>query len=160
MRLIIGILFALIGGVVVVVGLLGALNELVGMYSAALNDAMADGPEGKAVGANMMRWAIVGAAGAPFLLVGSVMLKISLFQKVRKMAQGNAAAAQRSGAARSQWETSRSMPGKATQTPTPATGQSATPIASPATRRSPATQPLDVPRRDSLGESGGNKRER
>ena len=32
----------LVGGAVAVAGLIGALNELVGMYSSALNDAMAD----------------------------------------------------------------------------------------------------------------------
>jgi len=89
MRLVLGIVLTLLGGAVAVAGLLGALSELVGMYSSALNDAMADGPEGKAVGASMMRWAIIGAAGVPFLLVGSVLLKISLFQKLRKAVGGS-----------------------------------------------------------------------
>lgn len=160
MRLTIGIVLTLVGGVVVVVGLLGALNELVGMYSAALNDALADGPEAKAVGANMMWWAIVGAAGAPFLLVGSVLLKISLFQKVRKMAKGSAAAAQRPVAVGSQWEVPRSKQGKAVSRPAPAPTQRPAPSAKPASAQPAENQQIDVPRRDQLGESGGNKSER
>lgn len=137
-RLFIGILFAVVGGVVVVVGLLGALNELVGMYSSALNDALADGPEAKAVGANMLRWAITGAAGVPFLIIGTVLLKISLFQKVRKMARGNAAMAQRTTVGASNWETPRVAKGPGV----------------------PEPSPREKSGRDRFGESGGSKSER
>ncbi len=160
MRLTIGIMLTLLGGVVVVVGLLGALNQLVGMYSAALNDALADGPEAKAVGANMLRWAITGAAGVPFLIIGSVLLKISLFQKVRKMAKGNAAAAQRPTVTASKWEVPRSKPGKPASTPAPAPTQRPTPIQKPTHAQPREKGPVDVPRQDQLGESGGNKSER
>lgn len=84
MRLTLGILFSLIGAAVAIVGLFGALSELIGLYSSALADPLAaDAPEGKAVGAAMFRWAIIGAFGVPFLLVGSVLLKLSLFQRLR-----------------------------------------------------------------------------
>lgn len=84
MRLTLGILLTLVGGAVVLVGLFGALSELIGLYASAMNDPLAaDAPEGKAVGAAMFRWAIVGAVGVPFLLVGSVLLKLSLFQRLR-----------------------------------------------------------------------------
>lgn len=139
MRLFIGIMFAVVGGVVAVVGLLGALNELVGMYSSALNDALADGPEAKAVGANMLRWAITGAAGVPFLIIGTVLLKVSLFQKIRKM---RAASASRIP-----------LPGRA----------AGSPWESPRAPKDPA-RPMPAPRertqRDRLGESGGSKSER
>jgi hypothetical protein len=138
MRLFIGILFAVVGGLVAVIGLLGALNELVGMYSSALNDALADGPEAKAVGANMLRWAITGAAGVPFLVIGTVLLKISLFQKVRKMARGNAAAVQRPTIGASQWDA-----------PSVAKGPGV-----------PKPKPREKSERDRSGESGGSKSER
>lgn len=84
LRLTLGIILTLVGGVVAIIGLLGALNELVSLYSSAMNDPLAaDAPEGKAVGAAMFRWAIIGAVGVPFLLVGSVLLKLSLFQRLR-----------------------------------------------------------------------------
>lgn len=84
MRLTLGILLTLFGGAVALVGLFGALSELVGLYSSAMNDPLAaDAPEGKAVGAAMFRWAVVGAVGVPFLLVGSVLLKLSFFQRLR-----------------------------------------------------------------------------
>jgi len=139
MRLIIGILFTVVGGLVAVIGLLGALNELVGMYSAALNDALADGPEGKAVGASMMRWAITGAAGVPFLISGTVLLKISLFQKIRKMRAAGANRVPLPGrAAGSSWEAPRAP--KAPARPTP--------------------MPREKSERDQRGESGGSKSER
>ena len=87
------ILLTLVGGAIVVTGIVGALGELVGLYSSALNDAMAEGPEPKAVRSEMIQWAITGAAGVPFLLIGTVMLKISFFQKLLgrgKKARANA----------------------------------------------------------------------
>lgn len=84
MRLTLGILLTIVGGAVVLVGLFGALSELIGLYSSAMNDPLAaDAPEGRAVGAAMFRWAVVGAVGVPLLLVGSVLLKLSLFQRLR-----------------------------------------------------------------------------
>jgi hypothetical protein len=163
MRLFIGILFTVVGGVVAVVGLLGALGELVGMYSSALNDAMADGPEGKAVGASMMRWAVIGATGVPFLLVGSVMLKISMFQKMRRMARGGALVAQMPAQAAMRKPGAGRVPGSAQgsgQGPAAADSQWEVARDRSAKDRVSAPPARGTPRREDLGESGGNKSER
>lgn len=143
MRLLIGFLLALVGGVIVVVGLLGALGELFALYSSALNDAMADGPEAKAVGANMMRWVILGVAGVPLLIVGVVILKISLIQKLLKMSKARDVRAQRPVAA-SKWD----VPAK--------------PAGERSTERPQAVPPRPNAVREmgERGEGGGSKRER
>lgn len=155
MRLTIGIVLTLVGGIVAVIGLLGALGELMSLYSSALNDPLAaDAPEGKAVGASMIRWVIIGATGVPLLLVGAVILKISLFQKLRKMHAARSAPARQVQVA-SHWETPpaavRNKPAKPAAAPNVGT----------AARREerPSTKPMSD-RRDELGESGGSKSER
>ena len=70
MRLTLGIILTLIGGVVAIIGLLGALNELVSLYSSAMNDPLAADALRARPSAAMFRWAIIGAVGVPFLLVG------------------------------------------------------------------------------------------
>jgi hypothetical protein len=134
MRLLWAILFTAIGGAVVVIGIVGALSELIGLYSSALNDAMAEGPEPKAIRSEMIQWAITGATGIPFLLIGSVMLKITMFQKLTGRG--------RKGVKRVDW----TVPAAEPDQPAPV---------------KPEAQPPKhgAPRRDNLGESGGNKSE-
>lgn len=163
MRLLLGIVFALGGGAVVLVGLLGALHELVGLYSSALNDPLAvDSPEGKVVGASMMRWAATGCAGVPFLIIGVVLLKISLFQKIMRASKGSGMSLRAPERVMPEMEPSRKQPrssskdGEHGPRPGRATGAGSQ---GPAQRQAHEERDL-TPRRGELGESGGNKSER
>lgn len=154
MRLTIGIVLTLLGGVVVVVGLLGALNELVSLYSSALNDPLAtDAPEGKVVGASMLRWAIVGAVGVPLLLFGVVLLKISLFQRLLKASRGPGVGRQ-FAPERGERQASHGHP---VQPPRQKERGHESEVPS---RPRSGSAPASPPRRDALGESGGSRSER
>jgi len=84
MRLLIGLILMLLGGAVALYGIGNALIELVGLYETAL-DAPLDAPEGQEsqVSRAMIRNAIIGVAGIPPLLVGSVLFYVSLRKRRR-----------------------------------------------------------------------------
>jgi hypothetical protein len=86
-RTIIALVLFMIGMGIVLYGLGAAVMELVGLYSSALNDPLADSPRGEARGVSdrMVRDVIIGGIGVVPLLVGSVMLKMGFFGFVRKM---------------------------------------------------------------------------
>lgn len=88
MRTMLGLILTLAGAAIIVYGIYGAMTELAGMYQGALEDALAS-PQGgeEGVGDRMLRGVKIGAVGVPLLLVGSFMLKMSLFQRLRKKAR-------------------------------------------------------------------------
>lgn len=88
MRIALGLILTLAGTAIIVYGIYEAMSELVGMYQGAFEDAMAS-PEGgeKGVADRMLRGVKIGAIGVPLFLVGSIMLKISMFQRLRKKAR-------------------------------------------------------------------------
>jgi hypothetical protein len=79
----IGLVLSLAGAAVVIVGIGMAVHELIGLYQGAINDPMHE-PQGgeKAVSARMIHGVLIGAAGVPFLIIGSVLLKVTLFQRL------------------------------------------------------------------------------
>jgi ascorbate-specific PTS system EIIC-type component UlaA len=84
-RTALGLILVLLGAAVMLYGLGTALAELIGLYQGALTDPLAE----PAVSENdtsqaMIRAAIIGAAGIPVFVVGSVLLKITLVQRLRR----------------------------------------------------------------------------
>ncbi len=85
MRTVLGTLLLLIGAAVMLYGLGTALLELMGLYQGALSDPLGQ-PEGAEtdISRRMIRAAITGALGIPPFLVGAVLLKITLIQRLRR----------------------------------------------------------------------------
>ncbi len=83
MRTLIGIVLVLIGGGIVLYGLWQALTPLFGLYQGALADPMGqpDGTE-ESVSASMLDAVKIGAIGLPFLIIGTVLLKISFYRRL------------------------------------------------------------------------------
>lgn len=85
MRAVIGLILTLAGAALVGYAIFHGLHELAGLYEGAANDALGMPPTAeKDASAAMIRAAIVGACGAPLLLAGSIMLKVSIFQRLRR----------------------------------------------------------------------------
>lgn len=90
---ILGLTLMLIGLVVTGWGIAGALGELVGMYSSALNDPMASpttatGEEGEqAVADAMIEHVMFAALGVPALVVGSLLAVFGRKRKRRPLGQ-------------------------------------------------------------------------
>ena len=85
MRTALGLILVLIGAGVMLYGLGTALSELFGLYQGALSDPLAEPKVGeKETSKAMIRAAIIGASGIPFFIVGSVLLKITLFQRLAR----------------------------------------------------------------------------
>jgi hypothetical protein len=83
MRAALGIILVLAGGGLLVYALLAGLHELRGLYEGAANDALGMSPTAeKDASRAMISAAIVGVCGMPLLLAGSVMLKVSVWQRV------------------------------------------------------------------------------
>ena len=83
MRTVIGLLLVLAGGAVIIFGIGMALMQLFGLYQSAMNNAMGMGATAEQDASRaMIRGVIVGACGVPFLIAGSVMLKVTLFQRL------------------------------------------------------------------------------
>ena len=92
MKGVIGLVLVLVGGAIALVGIGIALHAIIGLYAGAMSDPL-NQPEGTevAVKDQMIRGAIIGLAGGPFLVAGGLMLKISMIQKIRRMAERRAA---------------------------------------------------------------------
>ncbi|MFM9996815.1 MAG: hypothetical protein ACKVU4_13565 [Phycisphaerales bacterium] len=84
MRTMLGLILVLLGGAVMLYGFGAAVVELMGLYQGTFDDPMGqpDGTE-EGVSRRMIRSVIIGAVGVPVFIVGSVMLKITLLQRVR-----------------------------------------------------------------------------
>jgi len=96
----IGLILVLAGGGVMLLGICMAVYTLISMYSGVLNDPMSDaGPQPKEVSETMIHWAIIGGIGAPFFLIGSMLLKVTLLQKLLGLASGKKAAKRGGGQA-------------------------------------------------------------
>ena len=83
MRTALGFILLVVGAGVILVGIGLALREFIGLYQGAVNDAMgmkanAEQDASKA----MIRAVIIGACGVPFFIAGSVMLKVTLMQRL------------------------------------------------------------------------------
>lgn len=83
-RTAIGLLLTLVGGGIILWGVWEALKPLADYYQASLNSAMSqpDDAEQK-LSAAMMRGVKIGLVGVLPMIIGSVMLKISMFQRLR-----------------------------------------------------------------------------
>ena len=85
MRTMIAWLLLLVGGLLVLYGIGSAVLLLAGLYEANLTDPM-NQPEGSedATAGAMMRAVIIGAAGVPLFVIGAVMLKVTLIQRIAR----------------------------------------------------------------------------
>jgi len=82
-RLTIGLMLLFVGGAVMLYGIGTALHEFVGLYQGAVDNAMgmkanAEQDASKA----MIRAVIIGGCGVPLFVAGSVMLKITVMQRI------------------------------------------------------------------------------
>ena len=83
MRTAIGLILLLVGAGVIVAGLWMGLQELRGLYEGATNDALGMGATAEQdASKRMVRAAIIGACGVPLFIAGSVMLKITVVQRL------------------------------------------------------------------------------
>ncbi len=85
MKVILGVALTVVGAAIVLWGVFDALVPLMNYYKANVENAMGvpDGAEQRLSG-TMLRAVVKGAVGVPVLLSGSVLLKISFFQRLRK----------------------------------------------------------------------------
>lgn len=85
MRATLGVILILLGGAVMLYGFGAAVVELMGLYQGTFDDPMGqpDGME-EGVSRRMIRSVIIGAVGVPFFIIGSVLLKITLLQRLRR----------------------------------------------------------------------------
>lgn len=85
MRSLVGIILVLLGGAIVIYGVLAGLAPLRGLYEGATNDAMGMPPTAETDASKLMiRAALIGACGVPLLLAGSILLKISIWQRLSR----------------------------------------------------------------------------
>ena len=82
MKTLFGLLLTLIGVGIVVFAIGSALMPVLKMYEGALNDPLADGPEGN-VPATMIKYVIIGCAGIPFVIAGKVFLILAWRERIR-----------------------------------------------------------------------------
>ncbi len=83
MRATLGIVLVLLGAAVMLYGLGTALSELIGLYQGALTDPLAQaGNTEQDTSRRMIRAAVTGALGIPLFVVGAVLLKITLIQRL------------------------------------------------------------------------------
>jgi len=88
-RTAIGLILVLAGGGLILFGIGGALMALFGLYGNAIDNAMGMSATAEQDASRaMIRGVIVGACGVPFLIAGSVLLKVTMFQR---MARGRGA---------------------------------------------------------------------
>ncbi len=81
----IGLLFLLLGLVVMLAGAAMALLEFAGVYSHALTDPLSEPVQSEHESADaMFRAVLIGASGFPLAVIGSVMLKIGLIKKLHR----------------------------------------------------------------------------
>ena len=85
MKMPLAVLFTFIGLAVAVYGIGGAVLEVAQMYQANLNDAMS-GVEGgeEAASGRILRSAMIGAAGVPFLIIGAVLFKVAFVKQKQR----------------------------------------------------------------------------
>jgi uncharacterized iron-regulated membrane protein len=77
-----GLILILAGGVTIVYGIGLALYALMGLYQGAVENPMGQPATAeKDTSEAMIRAAIIGACGVPFFIAGSVLLKVSFFQR-------------------------------------------------------------------------------
>ena len=95
MKRTLGWVFLLLGIGVVCVGLYLALAPVIATYQSAMDDPLRDSPtgapgsagneeDGKALARRMIRGVIIGALGIPLTITGSVLLGVSLIQRLRR----------------------------------------------------------------------------
>jgi hypothetical protein len=91
MKLIIGLACVLCGGAAMLYGIGTGVWPIIALYRDTLADPMnqaGNQAESQAITANMWRAVTVGFLGAIPFLIGTVLLKMSLFQKVRRTMRG------------------------------------------------------------------------
>ena len=86
MRTAIGLILFFGGMALALYGLGSAILELVGLYSSTLSAPLDNPPGGgeQAVSQRMLHSAILGACGIPPMIVGSVMLGVGLWGRLRR----------------------------------------------------------------------------
>lgn len=84
MKKYLGLAFLLLGGAIMLTGMGLALAPLVELYRNNLEHPLDEPatPESQTK-SRMMRGVYVGAAGAPLMVAGSIMLKITMIQRLR-----------------------------------------------------------------------------
>ncbi|MBS0197147.1 MAG: hypothetical protein JSR77_10345 [Planctomycetes bacterium] len=88
MRGFLGLVLTLLGAAVMLYGASIALKELGGLYQGALDNPLGQPADNeKHTSDTMVRGVLVGAAGVPLFLVGTVLIKVAMFRK-----RGNLAA--------------------------------------------------------------------
>ena len=92
MRLLIALLLWLVGAGIMIYGIGSALLELVSLYQGALTDPL-NQPEGaeKGISDRMVRNLIIGAAGIPFIIVGTFLVRSAAGARRRRMREARLA---------------------------------------------------------------------
>lgn len=85
MRALLAWLMVFVGGLPILYGVGSALLALIGLYEANITDPL-NQPEGaeRTIAAEMFRAVIIGGVGVPIFIVGAVMLKITLIQRITR----------------------------------------------------------------------------
>ncbi len=88
MRLLIGLILLFIGAALIMAGIVMGLLPLIHLYQGALTDAI-NQPANieQDTSRAMFRGIIIGALGVLPFLIGSALVKVSIFQKLRKNKQ-------------------------------------------------------------------------
>ena len=85
MRLFIGLLLLLIGAAFLIAGIVMGLEPLISLYRGALNNPLGQpGSVEQDTSHAMFHGLAIGAVGILPFLIGSALVKVSLFQKLRK----------------------------------------------------------------------------
>ena len=91
MRTLLGIILLVAGAALMLYGIGTALGQFVGLYQGAVDDAMGMKANAEQDASRaMIRAVIIGACGVPLFIVGSVLLKVTVAQRLmgRKQARG------------------------------------------------------------------------
>jgi hypothetical protein len=83
MRTALGLILTVLGAGIMLYGIGAALVELIDLYQSTMADPL-NQPEGgeAAVSSRMIRSLLIGAAGIPALLIGSLLLRVSILQRI------------------------------------------------------------------------------
>lgn len=88
MRLVIGGVLLIGGGIVVLYAIYAGITPLISLYAQTLRDPMADGATGADVSKEMLHAAAVGAIGAIPFVVGMSMVKGELYRRALRAVKG------------------------------------------------------------------------
>jgi hypothetical protein len=89
----VGLILVLVGGAAMLYAIGAGLWPVIALYRDTLADPLSEASpgDGKAISAEMWRAVIVGVVGFVPFLIGTVLLKVALFQRMRRAMRGKVA---------------------------------------------------------------------